>query len=136
MQPDSILKKHKKVTDYRNSAAPLGVSEILRFTGATILLIGLLFSVNHSSHAATDIERGRQIAENQCARCHSIAREGDSPHKDAPAFRILSAKYPLEHLQEALAEGISVGHRDMPEFEFNPDDIDHLIGFLNWLNNP
>ncbi|MGI9380220.1 MAG: c-type cytochrome [Methyloligellaceae bacterium] len=101
-----------------------------------VLLLAFLSYDLQSSRAAMDVERGRQIAKTHCARCHSITLEGDSPHKEAPAFRILSSKYPLEHLQESLAEGISVGHHDMPEFVFNPDDIDHLIGFLNWLNNP
>lgn len=33
---------------------------------------------------------------------------------------------------EAFAEGILVGHRppEMPEFEFAPNEIDHLVAWL------
>ncbi|MDN3719728.1 hypothetical protein QW131_12490 [Roseibium salinum] len=43
--------------------------------------------------------------------------------KEPPAFRDLSGLYPLESLEEALAEGIVTGHDNMPEFAFEPDDI-------------
>jgi len=73
---------------------------------------------------------GRQIAENLCARCHAIGLEGDSPHADAPPFRTLSEKYPVRLLEEALAEGITVGHEDMPEFQLEADQVEQLIVYL------
>lgn len=73
---------------------------------------------------------GRQIAENLCARCHAIGLEGDSPHADAPPFRTLSEKYPVRMLEEALAEGITVGHEDMPEFQLEADQVEQLIVYL------
>lgn len=73
---------------------------------------------------------GRQIAENLCARCHAIGLEGDSPHADAPPFRTLSEKYRVRMLEEALAEGITVGHEDMPEFQLEADQVEQLIVYL------
>lgn len=73
---------------------------------------------------------GRQIAENLCAGCHAIGLEGESPHADAPPFRTLSAKYPVRLLEEALAEGITVGHEDMPEFQLEADQVEQLILYL------
>ena len=73
---------------------------------------------------------GRQIADNLCARCHAIGLEGDSPHADAPPFRTLSEKYPVRMLEEALAEGITVGHEDMPEFQLEADQVEQLIVYL------
>jgi mono/diheme cytochrome c family protein len=43
----------------------------------------------------------------------------------------LSRKYPIEGLAESLAEGLSVGHPDMPEFVFEPDDIAAILAYLN-----
>jgi mono/diheme cytochrome c family protein len=74
--------------------------------------------------------RGQQIASRECARCHAVTREGASPHKDAPPFRELPKKYPVGHLAEALAEGIVVGHKDMPEFLFEPDDVEALLTYI------
>jgi len=79
--------------------------------------------------------RGRGIAQTYCARCHSIARHGISHNPKAPAFRNLVTKFPLDDLQEALAEGISVGHQglEMPEFRFAPTQIEDLLDYLRSL---
>ncbi|MBY9068064.1 cytochrome c [Hyphomonas sp. WL0036] len=82
------------------------------------------------SPAAAKAQAGQEIAEALCARCHAIGLEGDSTHPEAPPFRTLSEKYPVRLLDEALAEGITVGHPDMPEFEFEADQIDELITYL------
>ena len=79
------------------------------------------------------VERGRQIAARECARCHAVTRVGESPHNTAPPFRDLPRKYPVEHLAESLAEGIVVGHNDMPEFLFEPDDIEALLAYISGL---
>ena len=89
----------------------------------------------HSSDDAScaDIEAGRQMAERHCARCHAIGPEGESSHEDAPAFRTIGENWPIESLEEALAEGIVVGHPDMPEFTFEPDEISDLLAYLATL---
>lgn len=78
-------------------------------------------------------EPGRQLAEKLCARCHAIGPTGDSPMKEAPPFRTFPEKWPLEDLEEALAEGIVVGHEAMPEFELTAQQIDDLLGYLATL---
>jgi mono/diheme cytochrome c family protein len=77
--------------------------------------------------------RGRAIAQSKCARCHAIGVEGDSPVALAPPFRVLPQRYPVENLAEALAEGIYVGHPMMPEFKFDPPEIDALLAFIEDL---
>jgi len=90
--------------------------------------------------SAEIIEQGRKIATENCARCHAIGSEGKSTHKDAPPFRDVAKRYPVWSLAEALAEGISTGHPDMPEFRFNPKEITSLLSYLETLednhNNP
>lgn len=78
-------------------------------------------------------ERGRQIAEQNCSVCHAIGAQGESPAPEAPPFRTLSANYRVSNLEEALAEGISVGHPAMPQFQFEPDDVDALISYLQTI---
>jgi mono/diheme cytochrome c family protein len=103
------------------------------------LLLTIMPFVMLASHAAmaqgtpAEIERGRQIAERLCVRCHAIAQEGESPHPDAPPFRTLHDRWPVEQLEEALAEGILVGHPDMPEFVLEPADISRLLAYLATL---
>ncbi len=82
---------------------------------------------------ADSVQRGREFARANCARCHAIERTGESPFKPAPPFRTLHQRYPVEYLEEALAEGIVTGHADMPEFRLEPDQIADFIDFLKSL---
>ncbi|MGE0529895.1 MAG: cytochrome c [Hyphomonadaceae bacterium] len=81
-------------------------------------------------------ERGRAIAQQNCSSCHAIGLSGESPAPEAPPFRTLSENYRVDTLEEALAEGISVGHPAMPQFEFAPDDVDALIAYLQSIQPP
>jgi mono/diheme cytochrome c family protein len=74
--------------------------------------------------------KGKSLVTDNCSRCHAIGKEGDSPHAEAPAFRTLSNKYPVENLAESLAEGIVSGHPDMPIFVFSPQDVEAIIDYL------
>lgn len=78
-------------------------------------------------------QRGLVLARTYCARCHSIDRVTASPLAIAPPFRTLHKKYPVENLEESLAEGISTGHPTMPEFRFDPGQVNDLIAFLKTL---
>lgn len=76
------------------------------------------------------IEAGRHLAELNCATCHAIGVSGESRHPMAPPFRTLSRDYPVNALEEAFAEGILVGHPDMPEFRLAPAQIDDLLAYI------
>jgi len=73
---------------------------------------------------------GEAIAETMCAACHAIGTEGKSTHADAPPFRTLSDKFPIDALAEPLVEGIMVGHPDMPEFQFDANDVEALLTYI------
>ena len=80
--------------------------------------------------ADDQLQHGEELLQRDCARCHAIGKTGASPHKQAPPFRTLSRRYPIESLEEALAEGIISGHPDMPEFRYDPDDVADIIAYL------
>jgi len=83
-----------------------------------------------SNGGGIDLEAGRQFAESNCSRCHAIGPKGASPFDPAPPFRTFAKRWPLESLEEALAEGIFTGHPAMPEFELTPQQIGNFIGYL------
>jgi mono/diheme cytochrome c family protein len=96
---------------------------------AILLLLGAA-----SQAGAQDLAAGRKLAEQNCARCHAIGPEQQqSTHPDAPPFRVIAGKGNVDDLQEALAEGIMVGHADMPEFQLEPQDIDNFLSYLKSL---
>jgi cytochrome c len=86
-----------------------------------------------AAQAETPVARGERLANEYCGACHAIGRTGESPRPEAPAFRDLHRRYPVEQLAESLAEGIVTGHNDMPEISFPAPDVDALIAWLRTL---
>ena len=100
-------------------------------TASAALLVASAIPVNAAEK--TLIDKGEVLVKENCSRCHAIGKEGDSPHKEAPPFRTLSKRYPIEDLAESLAEGIVSGHPDMPIFVFSPHDVEAIIEYLQSL---
>ena len=109
------------------------------FGHAIMTLIALLFIAHgwlapaQAPSAPPSPEAGHALVETHCASCHAVGPRGDSPHPDAPAFRDLHRAYPVESLEEALGEGIMVGHPDMPEFVLTRGQVSDVIAWLKSL---
>ena len=101
-------------------------------TRSTIIALTLVM-MGSSAASAASIEQGRRLAAVYCQNCHAIDKVSPSPLRIAPPFRTLHERYPVETLQEALAEGIVTGHPTMPEFKFEPDQINDFLTFLKSL---
>lgn len=80
--------------------------------------------------AADPLKDGAALVNRNCASCHAVTQEDASPNPRAIPFRFLGRLYPIEHLEEALAEGIVVGH-EMPEFVLEVDQVNALILYLD-----
>jgi cytochrome c len=92
---------------------------------AALVIVGLTCAA-----AAQDLERGEELLARDCAACHAIGRSGESPQQDAPAFRTLGKRYPIEALEEALGEGMMTGHPAMPEYAYDADEVGDIIDYL------
>jgi cytochrome c len=86
-----------------------------------------------SEELSPDAQKGLAILRADCARCHAIGKAGRSPLRKAPPFRTLHKRYPVESLEESLAEGIVTGHPAMPEFSFDPEQVGDIIAYLKSL---
>jgi cytochrome c len=100
------------------------------------LLIVLSGSPASAQHDGALEQRGKTLLASNCSRCHAIAPIGNSPHREAPPFRTLGQRYPIEALAEALAEGLSTGHPDMPEFVFEIQDVNAILAYLQSIQEP
>lgn len=80
-------------------------------------------------------QRGLVFVRTHCAKYHSVDRVSQSPLPVAPPFRRLHERYPVETLQESLAEGIVTGHPSMPEFQLDPGQVGDVIAYLKSLEN-
>lgn len=101
-----------------------------RLATALFLLAAMQSVMMRPASAAADPKKGETLLTRDCAPCHAVGKTGDSPRKEAPAFRTLGTRYPIESLEEALGEGIMSGHPDMPEFKFDADEVGAIIAYL------
>lgn len=100
------------------------------------LLVAAVFVLSAVAGAAAldpAAQRGLVFARTNCAMCHAIGPVGNGPLPIAPPFRTLHERYPVENLEEALAEGIVAGHPNMPQFELDTARIRDLIAYLKSL---
>ena len=107
---------------------------VKKIPGKILAFFCLLMPVVAAQAEGPQIDRGRALAQANCARCHAIGTTGESPLAKAPPFRTLHRRYSVENLAEAFAEGIKVAH-PMPEFRLEPAQIDDLMAYLKSLES-
>lgn len=93
--------------------------------------------------AGRDADLGLRIAQNRCAECHLVeaaapGKGAASPNRSAPPFQVIALAYEPDDLEEALAEGIVVGHNakgdpQMPEFALGAREASALVAYLRSL---
>jgi mono/diheme cytochrome c family protein len=98
-----------------------------------ILAATLLLALPAS--ADEELEFGRMLVETNCRECHAVTRTDESAHPDAPELRTLSARYPIDALEEAFVEGIYVGHPDMPEFIATPEQVAAIVAYIESIQD-
>jgi cytochrome c len=97
-------------------------------------MIAMTIAMVTSAAALSPAEqRGKTFVITNCARCHSVDKVTPSPLKIAPPFRTLHLRYPIDTLEESLAEGIVTSHPTMPVFQLEPDQIHDVISYLKTL---
>ena len=95
---------------------------MIRYLVATMMFVS-------TAASAGPIDDGAALVQANCARCHGVTTEDHSANPRAIPFRFLGRLYPIEGLEEALAEGIMVSH-EMPEFVLEHDQVMALIAYL------
>lgn len=98
----------------------------VRFAAAAACVLALLSQASF----ADDLKQGEALLTRDCSRCHAVGLTGNSPRPDAPAFRTLGTRYPIDSLEEALGEGIMSGHPDMPEIRYDADEVGAIVDYL------
>ena len=81
-------------------------------------------------------QRGFTFVDANCSKCHAIGLHGASRLAEAPPFRTLHLRYPIEDLAKPLAEGIVVNHPTMPQFRLDAAQINDVMAYLKTLEKP
>ena len=82
------------------------------------------------------IKRGHAHVQVLCARCHAVGATGDSPHANAPPFRLLARSMDFDSFVTRLRDGLMAGHSDMPEFRFRRRDARAIAAYLVSIQSP
>lgn len=115
--------------------AQIGQKEAMNIPASRLALCAVLCTTApFAAWPSAGSPLGRALVQANCARCHAIGRDDESTHPEAPPFRDLHMRYPLEALEEAFVEGISVGHTDMPEFVATPEQIGAIIDYIGTIS--
>ncbi|GBD47823.1 c-type cytochrome [Methylopila sp. Yamaguchi] len=107
-----------------------------RMVRRLLLVVGgllLLAEPATSDETTASVERGRQIAQDNCSTCHAIGTSGNSPLDGAPPFRKLHNSYPVEQLSELFIEGVASPHSAMPDFHLDQDESNDMVAYLKSL---
>jgi mono/diheme cytochrome c family protein len=98
------------------------------------LIAGLLLlcfpAISGAADTAKLTARGKTILQEKCGRCHAVEVVGESPLKIAPPMRDIYARFVPRELQEELLEGKVSRHKEMPQIEFSPEDVDAVLAYL------
>lgn len=103
---------------------------------ATCAFVLMLNGSPAHSQSYGDVAKGKAFVQSNCARCHAVGLDDDSHMPEAPAFRTLHNRYPIDSLAEAFAEGIVTGHPAMPQFELSIDTINDMLAYMKNLAGP
>lgn len=76
------------------------------------------------------VETGRALVVANCAGCHAVGLNDTSLHRDAPAFRDLEERFPLDALEDTFVGTIDTGHPGMPVFDASQEQIDAIIAYI------
>ena len=101
-----------------------------------VLLLGTSVAFAEEGERSAAERQGFALAERMCAQCHAIGKSGESPHANAPPFRVLDRRLDLDSFMERLREGLMVGHPDMPAFRFARDDARSFVLYLRSIQGP
>ena len=85
---------------------------------------------------ATKIDEGQHVASRECASCHAIDRLSSSRNSSAPPLRDVLGVNARAFLSFKLNDTMRVGHREMPQFDFDPATADALVSYIQSLSEP
>lgn len=95
-----------------------------------LLAFTLLAGPALAQDQAAMIAEGKRLSDINCARCHNIEAEGESPLTDAPPFREIAANYDEMELVDGFMEGLAVRHPSMPDWEVTEPQAQALTAFV------
>ena len=99
-----------------------------------LLMMGTWSTAGHALDR--EQQHGKDLLEENCARCHAIGRTGQSPVVEAPPFRTFGDKLYDTDFEQRLQDGLTTIHPGMPTFRFGRDDAEAAVNYLKAIQQP
>ena len=121
------------MSNARNLITPIGLT-------ALILLSACAVTGGPPPEPASPIgpdvrtESGLALARRQCASCHAVEGEADSPRPMAPPFRLLATRLSGPRLEESLTMVADLGHGEMPPARLDQAELRVLAAYIDSLD--
>ena len=101
---------------------------------ASVLAL-FLFAAPALAQDAAVLAEGKRLSEINCAKCHNIEAEGESPLTDAPPYREIARNYDPLELIDSFMEGLAVRHPLMPDWEVTEPQAEALTSYIMSLGD-
>jgi mono/diheme cytochrome c family protein len=134
---------HTRIYEMDNSAHPASSARsrpriapflFLAFAALTLANpVALAEELDPGPRAPQAVRHGAALAEANCALCHNVGIDGESPHPKAPPFWSLSNRRPVETIAQMLLTQSSPKHTDMPTFEITEKQANDIAAWINWI---
>lgn len=79
---------------------------------------------------AASVQRGKELAQLLCMRCHAIEGPGPGTEEKSPPFSTLVPNLTLEGIADQLLEGLPLGHDPMPKWQFSEQQAEDLLLYV------
>lgn len=107
----------------------------VKFTPVMWVLVVLATALGqapaHSDDYIDSVQRGKELAQLLCGRCHAIDGPGPGKEEKSPPFSTLVPKLTLEGVADQLLEGLPLGHDPMPKWEFSEQQATDLLFYID-----
>ena len=77
------------------------------------------------------VQRGKELAQLLCQRCHAIAGPGPGREEKSPPFSTLIDRLTLEGLADQILVGLPLGHEPMPKWQFSEQQAEDLLFYID-----
>jgi mono/diheme cytochrome c family protein len=95
---------------------------------AILLLLSLATGYQVHPVAASDISRGKLLAERTCGGCHDTNGVADNRAQGIPAFRNIAGQ-PI-NTPERLSAFLMIPHRPMPALPLDASEISDIVAYI------
>ncbi len=99
-------------------------------SGLLILALTVGQGSARADEEAASVQRGKELAQLLCTRCHAIEGPGPGTEEKSPPFSTLVPNLTLEGVADQLLEGLPLGHDPMPKWEFSEQQAIDLLLYI------